>query len=145
MFETYVTMVGKVVSDPAPHRFGGDGGGRRCSFRLLAKERRRTADTGGWEDGDRMFVQVTCWRRLAEGVAASLRRGDRVMVIGRLYTREYDTDTGTRVSVELEARSVGPDLSFCTASVTRSEWSEPGGPVADQSAEARPVDSLTAA
>lgn len=145
MFETYVTLVGKVVSDPAPFRFGEDGSGRRCSFRLLAKERRRNAETGNWDDGDKMFVQVTCWRRLAEGVAASLRRGDRVMVIGRLYTREYETDAGTRVSVEVEGRAVGPDLSFCTASITRSEWSEPGGPTVDQSADARQVDSLTAA
>jgi single-strand DNA-binding protein len=144
MFETYVTLVGRVVSDPAQHRVG-DSGARRCSFRLLAKERRRAGESGDWQDGDKMFVQVTCWRRLAEGVTASIHRGDRVMVIGRLYTREYETDAGPRVSVEVEARAIGPDLSFCTASITRSEWSEPGGPVVDHSAEARPVDSLTAA
>jgi single-strand DNA-binding protein len=57
-------------------------------------------------------VRVNCWRRLAEGVVASIKVGDPVVVHGRLYTREWTTEDGQRrTAYELEAVSVGHDLA----------------------------------
>jgi single-strand DNA-binding protein len=54
-------------------------------------------------------MTVTCKKRLAQHVATSLRRGDPVIVTGRLFLRE---DRDKRLSrVEIEAVSVGVDLN----------------------------------
>jgi single-strand DNA-binding protein len=118
MFETNLTVAGKVVTEITRHTF--PNGDRKTSFRLMARERRFDRETQDWIDGDKVFVQVNCWRRLAEGVAVSLVKGDNVVVSGRFYVREYFTDSGERRSSnELDARSVGPDLAWCTVSVER--------------------------
>jgi single-strand DNA-binding protein len=46
------------------------------------------------------------------GVGAALRKGDPVIVVGHVYTSEYeDRDGNRRSSVEMRATAVGPDLS----------------------------------
>jgi single-strand DNA-binding protein len=118
MFETNLTVAGKVVTEITRHTF--PNGDRKTSFRLMARERRFDRETQDWADGDKVFVQVNCWRRLAEGVAVSLVKGDNVVVTGRFYVREYFTENGERrTSNEIDARSVGPDLAWCTVSVER--------------------------
>jgi single-strand DNA-binding protein len=67
-------------------------------------------------DGQPSFMAVTCWRRLAENVASSLRRGDPVIVTGRLRSRTVKRNERLVTSVEIEAVSVGPDLSRVRAS-----------------------------
>lgn len=124
MFETHVTLVGRVISDITERTVAT--GDKVCSFRIKAQERRYDREAQEWVDGDRIFARVTCWRKLAEGVAASLARGDHVMAAGRLYVSEYDTPEGQRrSSVELEARAIGPDLSRGPVQVQRSGWLEP--------------------
>jgi len=118
MFETNVTVIGRVVTPPTRHRFAN--GDQKTTFRLMAVERRYNRETGEWGDGDRLFVGVNCWRRLADGVVTSVVKGDNVVVAGRLYVRQYQTDSGDRRdSYELDARAVGPDLSWCTVAVER--------------------------
>ena len=118
MFETNLTVAGKVVTEITRHTF--PNGDRKTSFRLMARERRFDRETQDWIDGDKVFVQVNCWRRLAEGVAVSLVKGDNVVVTGRFFVREYFTDSGERrTSNEIDARSVGPDLAWCTVTVER--------------------------
>jgi single-strand DNA-binding protein len=118
MFETMVTVVGRVVTEPTRHRF--PSGDLKTSFRIMAVERRYNRETNEWGDGDRLFLAVNCWRRLADGVATSVVKGDHVVVAGRLYVRQYMTEGGDRRdSFELDARAVGPDLSWCTVAVER--------------------------
>ncbi|OLF11726.1 hypothetical protein BLA60_12475 [Actinophytocola xinjiangensis] len=118
MYETIVSMVGRVITEPARHRF--PNGDQKTSFRLMASERRFNRETQEWGDGDRLFVTVNSWRRLAEGVANSVVKGDNVMVTGRLYVRQYQTSGGDqRDSYELDARAIGPDLNWCTVAVER--------------------------
>jgi single-strand DNA-binding protein len=115
--ETLTTIVGNVISDLTPRRTAA--GIRVVGFRMASNERRFDKATGEWVDGDRLYVSVTCWRKLAIGVAASLVKGDPVVVTGRLYTREYTYEGKQRSVTELEANAVGPDLSRCTADVQR--------------------------
>jgi single-strand DNA-binding protein len=117
MFETPLTVVGRIVTDLIQKDTAG---GRLCSFRVMASERRFNRDTQDWMDGDRLFLTVKCWRKLAENVGASLFRGDNVVVSGRLFINEYQTNDGQqRSDLELDARAVGPNLTMCTAMLER--------------------------
>jgi single-strand DNA-binding protein len=108
MFETPITVVGNIVNDPQGRRVGDQ---EVIKFRVASNSRRRTAD-GTWEAGNSLFVTVNCWGRLVTGVGAALRKGDPVIVVGHVYTSEYDDRDGNRRSaVEMRATSVGPDLA----------------------------------
>jgi single-strand DNA-binding protein len=108
MFETPITVVGNIVNDPQGRRVGDQ---EVIKFRVASNSRRRTAD-GNWEAGNSLFVTVNCWGRLVTGVGAALRKGDPVIVVGHIYTSEYeDRDGNRRSTLEMRATSVGPDLS----------------------------------
>ena len=114
MFETPFVMVGTIVTDPILRRVGEQ---QVFKFRVASNSRRRTAD-GEWEAGNSLFVNVNCWGRLVSGVSGTLIKGDPVVVVGHLYTSEYDDREGNRrSSVEVRATAVGPDLGRCTARV----------------------------
>lgn len=118
MKETPVTVVGTLVSDMRPRRVGPDGT-LVLNFRVACTERRFDKASEAWVDGDSLYLSVNCWRRLAEN-AASLVKGDPVIVSGKLRTREWITEQGDRRSVvELEANAVGPDLARCAATVRK--------------------------
>jgi single-strand DNA-binding protein len=119
MFETPLTIVGRLVTDVSQRTFAT--GSVKSTFRMVSSERRFRKETQEWGDGDKLYLTVVCWRQLAENVAASLFRGDHVVVNGRLYVREFEVDGESKSIVELEARAVGPDLSRYTALVQRPE------------------------
>lgn len=130
MFETYLTIVGKVVSEITQTTTAN--GFKRCSFRVGARERRFDKEAQEWVDGDKVFLQVICWRKLAENVAASLFRGDNVVVTGRLMLNEWEVDGQSKSRFELEARALGPDLSRCTALLQRPTWDDGSVPTANR-------------
>ena len=118
MFETYLTVAGRLISDPTVRTVST--GDKVCSFRMVAQERRLDRESREWVDGDKLFVNVNCWRKLAENVPGSLFQGDHVVVQGRLYLNQYQTANGEpRQSVDLDARAVGPDLFWCRAMLQR--------------------------
>ncbi|MGH3771063.1 MAG: single-stranded DNA-binding protein [Pseudonocardiaceae bacterium] len=124
MRETPVTVVGTLVSDMRPRRVGPDGA-LVLNFRVACNERRFDTASESWVDGESLYLSVSCWRRLAEN-AASLVKGDPVIVRGKLRTREWTTERGERRSViELEANAVGPDLARCAATVRKQRCAEP--------------------
>jgi single-strand DNA-binding protein len=129
--ETIVTVVGNVLSEVSRRTV--PQGYDVVSFWLRSNERKRDRETGDWVDGRQLSVKVTCWRKLAESVHASVHKGDPVLVQGRLYTSQFEVEGQTRVVPELEALAVGPNLSFCTAAVQR-----PGKPPADGESAAVP-------
>jgi single-strand DNA-binding protein len=108
MFETPITVVGNIVTDPKRRRVGDQ---EVIKFRVASNSRRRAAD-GTWEPGNSLFVTVNCWGRLVTGVGAALGKGAPVIVVGTMYTSEYeDRDGVRRSSLEMRATSVGPDLA----------------------------------
>lgn len=71
------------------------------------------------------FFDVTCWGQLAENAAASLTKGARVVVSGRLGQRSWETQDGEKRSkIEITADEIGPSLRFATCIVERIERSE---------------------
>jgi single-strand DNA-binding protein len=117
MFETYVTVAGRMISEPTLRTVST--GDKVCSFRMVAQERRLNRETQDWVDGDKLYINVKCWRKLADNVSASLFKGDQVMAHGRLYLNQYEVNGEQRQSIDLDARMVGPDLFWCTAMLQR--------------------------
>jgi len=138
MFETPFTIVGNIVTDPI-HRSVGDQ--EMVRFRVASNSRRRNAD-GTWEAGNSLFVTVNCWGRVVAGTSAALVKGDPVIVVGHVYTSEYDDREGNRrSSVEVRATSVGPDLARCRARIDRiRQQSEQPVTDVDDDAEAATED-----
>jgi single-strand DNA-binding protein len=84
-----------------------------AEIRIGSTPRRLNRETGEWLDGDTSYYTVKCWRRLAVNVASCLRKGDMVLVRGKVVTRTWlDDQQRTRSQMQVEADSVGHDLSF---------------------------------
>ncbi|TWP51317.1 single-stranded DNA-binding protein [Lentzea tibetensis] len=109
--ETPITVVGYVVAD-VTHRQTSEGVSV-SNFRIASTERRYNKQTQDWEDGDRLFLGVVCWRRLADNASATLAKGDPVLVHGRLRNRFQEVDGQRRQFYEIEAVSLGVDLGRC--------------------------------
>ena len=140
MNETFVTVVGNLVEDPKLRTI--EAGQDVASFRIASTSRRFDRDSQRWIDSAQLFLGVTCWRALAGNATASLRKGDPVVVTGKLTTRTYEKDGQTRSVCELEALAIGPDLARGTAVFRRSPRSaEDGGgePAAAGTEESRLV------
>jgi single-strand DNA-binding protein len=138
--DTYLTVSGNLTAIP---KSGVSRSGSPWA-RLRVATTSRVFDRGEsqWRDGDTMFLDVMCWRRLAENVVATLERGDRVLVCGRLRQRSYEDQQGARHTVmELEAESVGPDLTRTPARLLRpaSDQQEPAGAAPAVPEEAPPL------
>jgi single-strand DNA-binding protein len=68
--------------------------------------------TGDWVNGETTFLRASAWRTFAEQIAASLKKGDKVVALGRLVSQSYlDKDGNNRTTMQLELESLGLDLS----------------------------------
>ncbi len=118
MNETHVTVVGNLVADPVLRVVPGERDLAR--FRLASNVRRYDTELGRVVDVRTSFFSVSCWGYLAANVSESLRRGERVVVSGRLDVREYTGDDKVlRTSVDITADSVGPDLTYGVSRFTK--------------------------
>jgi single-strand DNA-binding protein len=118
MNDTYMTIIGNVVAPPRMRVT--KSGHSVTNFRVASTSRRFDTEQGRYVDNATLYVNVTCWRALAENVALSLQKGQPVIVTGRYYSREYEINETMRVSYELEANAVGHDLSRGTADFRKS-------------------------
>lgn len=127
MFETSLTVVGHIVNNPERRQVGSQ---EVIKFRVASNSRRRTAD-GGWEPGNSLFINVNCWGKLVTGVGAALGKGAPVIVVGHVYTSEYeDRDGNRRSSLEMRATAVGPDVSRAIVRIERPGYTGPTAPEA---------------
>ncbi|MDQ7907779.1 single-stranded DNA-binding protein [Phytohabitans sp. ZYX-F-186] len=137
MFDTYLTIIGNVLTAPEWRRTS-QSHTLVANFKVASTARRLHRESGQWVDGHSLRVRVTCWRRLAEGVASSVMVGDPVVVVGRLYTRDWsDTEGNPRVAYEMEAVAVGHDLSRGRARFARNRPTAATSAVEDDEAESR--------
>jgi single-strand DNA-binding protein len=115
--DNHTVVIGNLVDDPEL-RFTNNGT-PVTNFRVAVTP--RVQEAGTWRDGETSFFRVNAWRDQATHLAESLHRGDRVMVVGRLRQRTWETPEGERRSVaEIEADEVGASLRWATASVERA-------------------------
>lgn len=120
--DTTITVIGNLTDDPEL-RFT-PSGAAVAKFRVASTPRFMDKTTNEWKDGEPLFLSCTVWRQAAENVAESLQRGSRVIVVGRLKQRTYDTREGEkRTVIELEVDEVGPSLRYATAKVQKMQRS----------------------
>jgi single-strand DNA-binding protein len=118
MNDTQITLQGWLGSDVTVRQAGDV---PVASFRLACTPRRFNRRTENWSDGVTQWYTVNIWRGLAQNCADSLRRGDPVVVHGRLDLRTYVNGNDVEVtSFEVEATHVGHDLSRGTSRFTRA-------------------------
>ena len=131
--EAQLSVVGYVASEPEFSRVGNSI--PKLTMKVAWTTRRRESSSGEWVDGNTSFVRVTCWRRLADNLATCLRKGDPVLLRGRLDVRPFTGKDGVRrVSVDVEASHLGHDLSRGVAGFRRV-W-ETTGKTAEEAAVA---------
>lgn len=117
MYGTNITVVGNVVDEVVNKPT--TSGLSRVSFRVASTQRRRDRESGQWVDGHKFFVNITFWREFAENVATSVRKGDPVIVSGRIFSRQYVRDESNHVAYELDPEAIGHDLARGTAAFTK--------------------------
>jgi single-strand DNA-binding protein len=121
VFDTNLVIVGNVLTAPEWRRVTSTNT-LLANFRVASTARRFDRETGRWVDGNSLRMRVTAWRRLAEGIAASIKVGDPVIIYGRLYSRDWkDENDKTRVTYEVEAYSIGHDLARGRANFFRNK------------------------
>ncbi|MEY3589319.1 MAG: single-stranded DNA-binding protein [Actinomycetota bacterium] len=125
MADNTVTLVGNLTRDPEL-RFT-TGGRGVASFGLAVS--RRYQQNGEWQEQTSYF-NIVAWGQMGENAAATLTKGMRVLVTGRLEQREYTTREGDkRTAIEINADEIGPSLRWATAQVERTprEGGQGGG------------------
>lgn len=118
--ETPVTMVGRLTADPELRYT--QNGLAVANFTVASNERVFDRATNEWKDGEPLFLRGSVWRDYAENVAASLSKGDHVLVVGALQQRQYETKDGEkRTAYELRVEHIAAVLQYCTATISRKK------------------------
>jgi single-strand DNA-binding protein len=105
-----VTLAGYVATEPVFKTINETT--PKVSLRVAWNSRFLDRVTGEWRESKTSFATVHCWRRMGSNVAPSLRKGEPIVVTGRLAVREYDDKEGRhRVIVDIDADAIGHDLS----------------------------------
>ncbi|MEC5198319.1 single-strand DNA-binding protein [Arthrobacter sp. PL16] len=90
-------------------------------FRMCSTERRFDREANAWVDGHTNWYSVSMFRQLATNAGVSIKKGDRVIVTGRLKVRPWiNADGRTGTSVEIDADTAGHDLMWGTANFRRT-------------------------
>ncbi|BAU32763.1 single-stranded DNA-binding protein [Microcella alkaliphila] len=113
-----ITVTGLVATEP--RHITTQNGLTITSFRLASNQRRFDRSQNAWIDGDTNWYTVTAFRQLGMHVASSVRKGERVVVAGRVRQRDWQSDTNKGTTIEIDADTVGHDLTFGRSTFTRT-------------------------
>ncbi|TXK19644.1 single-stranded DNA-binding protein [Homoserinibacter sp. GY 40078] len=91
-----------------------------ASFRLASTHRRFDRTANAWVDGQTNWFSITAFRQLAANASASIDKGQRVIVTGRLRVREWTSGEKSGHDVEIVADAIGHDLAWGTTTWTRT-------------------------
>lgn len=127
-----IALNGRAVQD-LELRFTGSGK-PVASVRVAASERRKN-QAGDWEDGERIFANVSLWEHDAEAAAeAGIAKGDPVLVTGVIFEREYETRDGSKgKSLEIKHATIAkipPRQKTGQSAASGGSWGTPP-PAAD--------------
>ncbi len=113
-----ITVTGLVATNP--RHITTNEGLAITSFRLASNQRRFDRGQNAWVDGDTNWYTVTAFRQLGVHVASSIEKGQRVIVAGRVRIRDWESGEKSGTSIEIDAESIGHDLTWGRATFTRS-------------------------
>ncbi|MEF3122008.1 single-stranded DNA-binding protein [Kocuria flava] len=130
-----ITVRGYVATDPESRSL--PDGTVVVTFRLASTPRWFDAQSSTWRDGHTNWLTVQAFRGLGLNALASLKKGQPVVVVGRLKVRFWDGENGRHTAVDVDAVSIGHDLALGTACFQRTvtaaaagERERPGDPAA---------------
>ena len=90
-----------------------------CRCRVAVSQNHK-GDDGTWHDGPPEYISLVCFGKLAENVAASLRKGDRIVAKGRFEEEHWTGKDGTKqTGWKLVAEDVGVSLAFSAVTAER--------------------------
>lgn len=96
------------------------GGVEVVSFRMGCPERRYDAGRGEWVDAHTNWFTVQCYRHVADNVLASVKKGQRVIVLGKLRLRSFETNGRVQFVSEIKVETIGHDLMWGKAEYWRT-------------------------
>jgi single-strand DNA-binding protein len=137
-----ITVTGVVGTDPKHHVT--TGGLAITSFRLASTRRVFDREKGAWEDGETNWYTVSTFRQLALNASLSIRKGERLIVRGRLRLRAWETGERSGTAVEIEADSIGHDLAWCVSTYSKVRSTRPADAAAAGSSQGDVVDGFEA-
>ena len=110
-----VILVGNLGADPEIRRL--NSGDPVVNFRIGVNDRYQV--NGEWQE-QVSFFNIVAWGDLGENAAASLNKGNRVIITGRLEQRSYETKEGEKRNVtEVIADELGPSLRWAQVQIER--------------------------
>jgi len=123
--ENHITLRGYLTAEPTLHQKT-PAATPVTEIRVGSTPRRLNRETGEWHDAPTSYYRVKCWRRLAINAASSLHKGDMVVVQGRFYMSNWvDSQQRPRSTLEIEADSLGHDLTYGWSHFLRGTRSQP--------------------
>ncbi|MET3804247.1 single-strand DNA-binding protein [Nakamurella sp. UYEF19] len=113
-----LSMFGRAATNPSISGSNGD----RVSFRAVSTERRYDESAADWIDGDEFGITVVCWAKLGSSVLQLVRKGDPVVIDGRLSTRKFDRNGNGTVEyfTECKADHVAIDVGRAAGRIVRN-------------------------
>jgi single-strand DNA-binding protein len=130
-----VTIVGRAGTNP---QVSLGSTGDRASFRVVSTDRRFDKASDSWVDGDECWLTVVCWRALAKAVVSTVRRGDPVVVIGKITNRTFEKNGVTQYFTDIRADFVGLDAARIGSRFTRN-FADSTGDAAASPTESEPT------
>jgi single-strand DNA-binding protein len=118
-----ITIIGNLTADPEL-RFTPQGKAT-AKFSVATSERFKKPD-GTWDSRNLTYWNIVTWEKLAENVADTIGKGDKVIIYGKAYTTSWeDKTTGEKRSrMEVTATEVAVALSRASAKITRTPFNE---------------------
>lgn len=109
MADAFITITGNVVADPELRHT--NGGHSVAQFTVASTPRTFDKQANEWVDGETVFLRVNVWRELADGATNTLRKGDSVIVQGKLKQRSFTDKEGDKRTVfEIDGEFVGKSV-----------------------------------
>lgn len=118
-----ITAVGNLTREPELRYT--PSGAAVANFGIACNRRYKKGDE--WVE-ETSFFNVVAWRELGENCAASLEKGARVIVQGRLDQRSWEKDGERQTTTEIVAEEIGPSLRWAQAQIERTEREKPAEP-----------------
>ncbi len=119
MYGTPITVVGNVSDEPSDRLT--QSGKLVANFRVASTPRHFDKASNSYVDSETLWLGVVCWQSLARNVLTSIKKGQPVVVTGRLVSREFVKDEQRKVRFEIIADSVGHNLARGTSTFEKAQ------------------------
>jgi single-strand DNA-binding protein len=114
-----LTIVGRLGQDP--EQIGSNG----LRLRVVSNDRTRNDSTGEWEDKNTSWWTVKAWKSLADQSKAVLKKGQEVIIVGKIYEENWTDSSGNkRTSYEIMAESIAVTTYSLLKNIDKSSRDE---------------------